>query len=295
MEIYKQQSVPLGLEAAQKALHDSKLKNSDITHLITVSCTGLFLPGMDVALIQQLELAADVNRIPLTFLGCAAGLTAVRMSREIVERNPSSKVLIVCVELCTLHIQPSGEREALFAAAFFGDGASACIVGTTGASQKGVFALGSHRAAIFPGSTDDMTWNVGNFGFHLYLSPLIPKLIGERIPLEIQRLLDGSPMPDLWAIHPGGRGIIDTLQTLFTLTDDQTRISRSILRRYGNLSSATILFVLDEMRRELENLARTPKEGIALAFGPGLTAEIMRITYIPSVYLQEAVQGEVCV
>lgn len=128
METYKRESVPLGLKAARKALVDGNVDLSEITHLITVSCTGQFLPGMDAALVQQLGLAVTVNRIPLIFLGCAAGLKAVCLSRQIVSSNPSAKVLIVCVELCTLHIQPSSQREALFGASFFGDGSSACIV-----------------------------------------------------------------------------------------------------------------------------------------------------------------------
>lgn len=283
MAAYKRHSVPLALEAASKALSDSEMNVSDITHLITVSCTGLFLPGLDVALIQKLGLAVNVNRIPLTFLGCAAGLTAVRLSRQIVEGNPSAKVLIVCVELCTLHIQPSFAREDLFAAAFFGDGASACVVGETDSQvhKGGFFALGSNHSVVLPSSADEMVWNIGNYGFNLYLSPNIPKLIGYFVPAEIERLLDGGPLPDLWAIHPGGRGIIDALQTVYHLTDAQTRASRSILRRFGNLSSATILFVLQALSQELENMVREPKDGIALAFGPGLNAELMRITYIP--------------
>ncbi len=144
---------------------------------------------------------------------------------------------------------------------FFGDGASACVVGTRGANRKGWFALGSHRTVILPDSTDDMVWRIGNHGFQLYLSPRIPALIGESVPAEVRTLLDGESLPDLWAIHPGGRGIIDALQTIFGLSDDQTRASRSVLREYGNLSSATILFVLQEMRAELERQTSVPRQG----------------------------------
>lgn len=288
MDLYKRKSVPLGLEAAQKALSNSKVNVTDITHVITVSCTGFFLPGMDVALIRELGLAANVNRIPLTFLGCAAGLMAIRLSKQIVEGSPSAKVLIVCVELCTLHIQSSYAREDLFAAAFFGDGAAACVVGETGPhiQQGGFFALGSNHSVVFPGSVDEMVWNVGNYGFNLYLSPKIPQLIGNFVPVEIERLLDGDPIPEVWAIHPGGRGIIDSVQSMHNLTDGQTDASRSILRRFGNMSSATILFVLQELRHKLANIVQEPKDGIALAFGPGLNAELMRITYTPPSSLQ---------
>lgn len=126
-----------------------------------------------------------------------------------------------------------------------------------------------------------MIWKVGNYGFNLYLSPLIPQRIGEYVPPEVERLLEGGPAPEFWAIHPGGRGIIDTLQTIYGLSEEQTAASRKILRRYGNLSSATILFVLEAIRCSMETAETARKEGIALAFGPGLTAEIMQMAYVP--------------
>jgi predicted naringenin-chalcone synthase len=295
METYKRESVPLGLDAAREALLDGEVDAFDITHLITVSCTGQFLPGMDAALAIQLGLAATVNRIPLNFLGCAAGLKAISLSRQIVSGNPSAKVLIVCVELCTLHIQPSSQREALFVASFFGDGASACIVGSAGPHHKEIFQLGKDHSVLLPDSTEEMVWEVGNHGFDLYLSPNIPKLIGRLVPAEVERLLNGEKMPDLWAIHPGGRGIVDILQDMFGLTDEQTRPSRTVLRNYGNVSSATLLFVLKEMRRELKSLDSGSVNGIALAFGPGLTVEMIKISYIPSAIIRKQLLGSACV
>lgn len=287
MATYKRESVPLGLNAARKALSDGNVDLSEITHLITVSCTGQFLPGMDAALVQQLGLAYTVNRIPLTFLGCAAGLKAVCLSRQIVSGNPSAKVLIVCVELCTIHIQPSSRREALFGASFFGDGASACIVGSAGANHNGIFQLGTEHSALLPDCAAEMVWELGNYGFDLYLSPIIPKLIGKYVPEQVKLLIRGDPNPLLWAIHPGGKGIIDTLEETFGLTDEQTGPSRHVLRNFGNMSSATILFVLDEMRQSLKKRGKAPTDGVAVAFGPGLTCEMIRICYIPSVAAQE--------
>ncbi|SHE10553.1 Alpha-pyrone synthesis polyketide synthase-like Pks18 [Chlamydia abortus] len=281
MEKFRIEAARLGFEAGSLALKDSRISPGDITHLITVSCTGLFLPGLDAVLVQQLGLPADVERIPLTFLGCAAGMTALRLSRRMVEHLPQAKVLIVCVELCTLHIQHAADREALFGAAFFGDGASACVVGGAHSSERGMLALGRSRTVLFPESADEMIWKVGNYGFNLYLSPRIPQRIGEYVPPEVERLLEGGPAPEFWAIHPGGRGIIDTLQTIYGLSEEQTAASRKILRRYGNLSSATILFVLEAIRCSMETAETARKEGIALAFGPGLTAEIMQMAYVP--------------
>lgn len=293
METYKRESVPLGLQAARKALLDGQVDSSEVTHLITVSCTGQFLPGMDAALVQQLGLSPTVNRIPLNFLGCAAGLKAVCLARDLLINNPSAKVLIVSVELCTLHIQPSSQREALFGASFFGDGASACIIGCpAGPEQTGIFQLGNVHSVLLSDGAEEMVWEVGNYGFDLYLSTNIPKLIGRFVPEQIERLMNGSEKPELWAIHPGGKGIIDTLAEVFGLTDEQTRPSRTVLRNYGNMSSATILFVLQAMREQLEGCRAGRTTGIALAFGPGLTCEMIQIKYLSNVRLQEHLLGE---
>lgn len=281
MAVYKRASVPLAAEAAAKALADSSMHPEDITHLITVSCTGQFLPGLDAALIGELGLRTTVARVPLTFLGCAAGLKAVCLSKGLIAGQQDARALVVCVELCTLHIQPSSDREALYGASFFGDGASACVIGRPDDRHHGVFLLGEERSALLPDSMGEMIWEVGNHGFDLYLSPSIPRLIGEHVPAEIKRLLEGAPKPELWAIHPGGRGIVDIMQETFALSDGQTSASRAILRNYGNMSSATILFVLSEMKRMLGEEGAGYKEGIALAFGPGVTAEMIRIAYSP--------------
>ncbi|WEK55921.1 MAG: type III polyketide synthase [Candidatus Cohnella colombiensis] len=281
MSIYQKESVGLALEAAQKALEDSGNHPSDITHLITVSCTGLFLPGLDAELSWHLDLRSDVQRIPLTFMGCAAGLTALRVSEQIVRSNPNATVLVVTVELCSLHIQPSFEKEQLFTAAFFGDGASACVVGTADLANKGMLTIHKAQEVIIPNTSTKMKWTVGNYGFQLQLSPEIPRIIAKEVPDVFRLFWEDESLPDLWAIHPGGRGIIDSLQASFDLTDAQTESSRSILHRYGNMSSATILFVLADIRQRLLDNAEGDKDGIALAFGPGITAELIRFSYHP--------------
>ncbi|MEI7024124.1 type III polyketide synthase [Paenibacillus sp. y28] len=293
MGTYKREAVPLGLNAARIAMADGNVDAADITHLITVSCTGQFLPGLDAVLIEQLGLAVTVNRIPLNFLGCAAGLKAVCLSRQIVSGSPAAKVLIVCVELCTLHIQPSSDREALFGASFFGDGASACIVGSadqkhTSPQHHGILQLGREHSVLLPDSAGEMMWEVGNYGFDLYLSTKIPGLIGKYIPEQVMQLASENELKSgLWAIHPGGKGIIDTLEQMFELKEEQTRPSRTVLRKYGNMSSATILFVLHELRQQLQHNGSGPCSGVSLAFGPGLTCEMIQITYHPSVSFQE--------
>lgn len=293
MDTYKREALPLGVEAAEKALKDAGMSPDRITHLITVSCTGQYQPGMDVLLIRKLGLSPRVNRLPLIFQGCAAGLKAIQMARDVVSGAPGSQVLVVCVELCTLHFQPVREREALFAASFFGDGASSCVIGQPEAEHRHYVELGTGYSVLLPDSTEDMTWEVGNTGFDLFLSPRIPKLLGTHLEDELRVLLGGDKLPELWAIHPGGRGIVDSVQEVMRLTDEQTQYSREILRTAGNLSSVTIMFVLNAMRQKMKERNEASTEGVAMAFGPGLTAELMRFTYVkayaPSVKEQDHV------
>lgn len=282
MATYQREALPLATKAAKEALRDAGISPEQITHLITVSCTGQYLPGLDVMLINDLGLSARVNRLPLIFQGCSAGLKAIQVARDLTQGAPGAQVLVVCVELCTLHFQPEMERGALFAASFFGDGASACVIGQPGLGQENYLELDTGYSVLIPDTTEDMTWLVGNYGFNLYLSPRIPKLLGTYLKDELEQLLKGSELPELWAIHPGGRGIVDSVQELLKLREDQTQYSREILRTVGNLSSNTILYVLNAMRNDLKLKKQGSTEGVAMAFGPGLTAELMRFTYTPS-------------
>jgi predicted naringenin-chalcone synthase len=279
MSVYRREALPLARLAAERALKGSGTPPEAVTHLITTSCTGQYLPGLDAELVRSLGLPARVNRLPLTFVGCAAGLKAIGLARQLAAASGGADVraLIVCVELCTLHIQPSDRWEELFAASLFGDGASACVVGAPAARDSALFTLGRPRSVLLPGGEADMTWDIGNHGFELVLSADVPKLIRAFLPAEIgPDMADGTP-PELWAIHPGGRGIIDAVEEICGLTAVQTRPSREVLRRYGNMSSAAILFVMEELRREQELLPEggDPKSGMAVAFGPGLTAELL--------------------
>lgn len=293
MNTYKREAPPLGIEAARNALRDAEMSPDRITHLITVSCTGQYQPGLDVALIRHLGLSPRVNRLPLIFQGCAAGLKAIQMARDVVLGARDAQVLVVSVELCTLHFQPVQGREALFASSFFGDGASSCVIGSPETHHRDYLELGAGYSVLLPDTTEDMTWEIGNKGFDLFLSPRIPKLLGTHLEAELRALSINDTSPELWAIHPGGRGIVDSVQEVLQLSDEQTRYSRDILRTVGNLSSATIMFVLNAMRQEMHDRNKASAEGVAMAFGPGLTAELMRFTYVkayaPSVQEQDHV------
>jgi predicted naringenin-chalcone synthase len=283
----------------------------------------MYLPGLDTELMRSLGIACDAVRVPLSFVGCAAGLRAIGIAKQLTERGDAgAKALVVCVELCTLHVQLSEERSELLAAALFGDGASACIIGgpssADGGRKRGIFELGACRSVLLPEGEIDMTWDIGDTGYELHLSPRIPELLSRFLPDELAQLEEraaGDGMPaerkpqlrmeslhGLWAIHPGGRGILDAVQRLYGLSDEQLRPSRDVLRRCGNMSSATILFVLEELRTELESASSTScrgtiqdgsagtdpgcgcpaaRPGIALAFGPGLTADLQQFAYVP--------------
>ncbi|MDR9855307.1 type III polyketide synthase [Paenibacillus sp. VCA1] len=279
MGSYERESVPLAVHAAREAMADARIHPENVTHLITVSCTGQFLPGLDSILLQELGLSMRVNRIPLQFQGCHAGLKAIQLARNIAESMEEHTVLVVCVELCTIHFQPPTSRDALFGASFFGDGASACVIQAASSRQENVFLLGQGHSVLVPDSREEMIWRVGDHGFDLYLSPAIPKLLKSFLREEIQFLLDDRELPFLWAVHPGGRGIVDAVQDIFALNDAQVSFSRNVLKHVGNLSSATILFVFKEMKNELVKQRKAQAEGISLAFGPGLTAELLAFTY----------------
>ncbi|MFC0215870.1 type III polyketide synthase [Paenibacillus chartarius] len=282
-QLYREHALPLAAAAAKRAMDDAGVRSEDITHLLAVSCTGLHIPGIDAELVRALELRPDVERLPLYFLGCAAGLKAIGIAGELVRHDPAAKALVVCVELCTLHVQPAGERHELVAAAMFGDGAAACVVGAADDALPagGTFRLGAKRSVLLPDGADAMTWTVGNTGFELFLSPRIPELLGLYAGAELERLGVYAPGVDLWAVHPGGRAILDTVQSLWGLSGEQLAASRTVLRNYGNLSSATILFVLDQLRRDLSENGglRHGEAGVAMAFGPGLTVELLQIRF----------------
>jgi predicted naringenin-chalcone synthase len=297
MTIYERESVKLGEAAGQQALLDyatssgsqlSSVVNS-ITHLIVVSCTGFFAPGLDMALAHRLNLPATVQRTLIGFMGCAAGFNGLQTASHIVKGQPSARVLIISVELCSLHIQPGTERENLLSACLFADGAAACVVGQPSERDGNFFVVNNFHTRLKPDTADQMVWQIGNHGFALRLSPKIPVHLAEAAPSAFKYLWKIDAQPRFWAIHPGGKAIVDGLATFFQLQSKQVQASRSVLRRFGNMSSATIFFVLDELRLTLSRQTHNGHqasndhrlEGVAIGFGPGLVIEMAHLTYIP--------------
>jgi predicted naringenin-chalcone synthase len=280
-EIYAAEATKLFVEAGRKALAaDPALTNRDITHVVTASCTGFYAPGPDYQLVRQLDLDPAVQRYHIGFMGCYAAFPALRAAKQFCEADPAAVVLVISAELCTLHVRSSDDQDTILGSSLFADGAAAAIVsarppepGTT------VLALDHFETVLTPVGEEAMAWNIGDEGFEMVLGTYVPHIIDDHITGALAPLLARDPslegMPhktiEHWAIHPGGRSILDKVQARLELSDKQLVPAREILRNYGNMSSATVMFVL-------KHILDLPSAGAAervcgMAFGPGLTVE----------------------
>ena len=244
----------------------------EVTHVLAVSCTGLYAPGLDLQLIERLGLDPSVERTVVGFMGCYAGINALKLARHIVRSDPEARVLIVSVELCTLHLQETTDLEKVLSFLIFGDGCAAALVT---AEPQGL-SLDRFHAALLPEGSEQITWRIGDNGFDMHLSGQVPASVGEALRRGRERILDGAEVSeiDLWAVHPGGRTILDAVQGALDLGPEAMADSREVLRRFGNMSSATVLFVLQRIMER----AQPGEKGCAMAFGPGLTAETLLFT-----------------
>ncbi|HEV2302238.1 MAG TPA: type III polyketide synthase [Stellaceae bacterium] len=265
MARYEREAPPLALAAVESLGPD--LARERVTHLIVASCTGFAAPGLDLQLAQALGLAPEVERTIVGFMGCSAAIPALKLARHIVRSRPQARVLVVAVELCTLHLQETGTLEAVLSFTLFADGAAAALVSgePTGLEIEG-FA-----AAVLPATADHITWRIGAFGFDMHLSGAVPAAISRNLPSLPILLPPDRRDTAYWAVHPGGRSVLDAVESALTLPPQALRHSRETLRQYGNMSSASVLFVLREILAETE-----AGRGCALAFGPGIAAEAMR-------------------
>jgi predicted naringenin-chalcone synthase len=273
---YERDAPPLALDAIA-ALGDG-LRPESVTHLVVASCTGFMAPGLDQRIVDALGLHPGVERTVVGFMGCYAAVNSLRLAHHIVRSTPEARVLVVTLELCTLHFQRTGDLEKLLAMLLFGDGAAAAIVS---AESQGL-ALTDFRATTIAGSADAITWGIGDQGFDMHLGGEVPGHIGRALAIEAGRngadgLLHGRAAADydLWAVHAGGRSILDSVEHALDLPPDALSPSRAVLRDFGNMSSATLMFVLAAMLME-----ERPGDGLALAFGPGLAAESFRFSRI---------------
>ncbi|MDB5234741.1 MAG: type polyketide synthase [Hymenobacter sp.] len=280
MAVYRREALPLALEAVRDSLRQvPDVALASITHLVTVSCTGMYAPGLDIELVQALGLRPDVRRTCVNFMGCYAAVNAVTLADAFCRADANARVLIVSVELCTLHFQKSPEEDHLVSNALFGDGAAACLVQAEPLPNGAPgLVLQAFHCGLEPDGHDDMAWHINDFGFEMTLSSYVPKLIQRGIRHLADGLLESLPvqLADIrhFAIHPGGRKILETIETELGLTRDDNRHAYRVLRDHGNMSSATVLFVL----RDVLAHATPADHGapvLSFAFGPGLTMEAM--------------------
>jgi predicted naringenin-chalcone synthase len=285
-EVYIERSPELFLEAAARAVKAARgIEVSDITHVITVSCTGFYAPGPDYAVVRALGLDPATQRYHLGFMGCYAAFPALRAAQSFCQADPHAVVLVVCVELCSIHLHSSNDPDTILASSLFSDGAAAAVVsGRPLAEHETVLDLDAFETALTPGGETDMAWKIGDAGFEMVLSGYVPHIIEQHIRGALAPLLAADPeladrpyaQIQRWAIHPGGRSILDKVQRNLELTDAQLQPSREVLRRYGNMSSATVLFVLQRILHDAGSAAQ-PRV-CAMAFGPGLTVETALMT-----------------
>ncbi len=275
---YRRAVLPLAEGVAREALETANLHPDDVTHVIAVSCTGFFAPGIDIEIVKRLGLRPDTQRVMIGFMGCYAAFNALRVARGFCLSQPGARVLIVCAELCTLHFQINDSLEMAVINALFSDGAAAAVVSARSEEEaRGRLSVADTQCLIDDDSMGHMTWEVGDAGFMMGLSPSVPEVIARRLPEYLNALLgraeaDASDV-DFWAIHPGGRNIVEKAQEVLGLSDGDMRDSLEVLRLHGNMSSPTILFVLKRILERRQAGEEDLITGVALAFGPGLTLE----------------------
>jgi alpha-pyrone synthase len=257
---------------AQGALNRLALtaaERESITHVVITTCTGLYAPGLDFDVVRHLGLDPSVERTMIGFMGCYAAINAIKSANHIVRSAPESRVLIVNLELCSLHMQETQDLEQILSFLLFADGCSASLVS---ADPQGL-ALDSFLAVGIPETCHLITWKIGDGGFDMHLSGQVPAELRRAMKESGTQFTRGrDPLSfDLWAVHPGGRTILDAVENGLELPPEAMRFSRDILARYGNMSSATVMFVLEQV---LAN-AQSGQQGCAMSFGPGVTAETM--------------------
>ena len=278
LQLFRQHALGLSVAAVQNML--TKIPDFDlksITHLINVSCTGLYAPGLDIEMVRHLDLLPSVQRTGINFMGCYAAFNALKVADAFCAQDREAKVLIVCTELCSLHFQKTATNDNLIANALFADGSAAVLV--QGNAPSGISLVPkAFRSALIADAEEDMAWAIGNLGFEMKLSSYVPALIKSGISSLASAALEntGKNIRDIrfFAIHPGGRKILESVEQELNILPEMNEPAYHVLRNFGNMSSPTVLFVLD---RILKKLSAADKDDLILsfAFGPGLTLESM--------------------
>ena len=274
MALYERGALELALQAVADL--DVRAERARITHLVVASCTGFTAPGLDLHLTARLGLRPDVARTMVGFMGCSAAVPALRVARDAVLADRDARVLVMNLELSSLHFQESSDLETVLSFLLFGDGASAALV----TAEPAGLALADFRSVLIPDSEPLITWHIGDAGFLMHLSGQVPGRIAAALRADAESadpggILrgEGTAGVDLWAVHAGGRTVLDAVEIGLRLDPAALQTSRGVLREHGNMSSATVMFVL---RRLLDAPGADGARGLAMAFGPGMVAETFR-------------------
>jgi predicted naringenin-chalcone synthase len=262
-----QRLAPALMRCALDRLSLNEEERQSIRHIIVTCCTGLYAPGLDFEAMEHLQLDSGTERTMVGFMGCYAAINGLKLARHIVRSEPDASVLMINLELCSLHLQETQDIEKVLSFLLFGDGCAASLIRS---GDKG-FALDSFHAVSVPNTRDLIRWNIGDVGFDMELSGQVPGELRQALRTRANEF-DPDGNIDLWAVHPGGRSILDAVADGLGLTAEKLDVSRSVLRNFGNMSSATVMFVLADMMRT----AKPGQRGCAMSFGPGLTAETMK-------------------
>jgi predicted naringenin-chalcone synthase len=267
MMLYEKHAPTLAVSAFDKLELGADAKK--ITHVIVTSCTGFMAPGIDLELVDRCGLNPSVERTTVGFMGCYAAINGLKLARHIVRSEPTSQVLMINLELCSLHLQEAKSIEQMLSFLVFGDGCAASIIS---ADPHGL-ALDRFHAALVPDTKQLITWKIRDVGFDMFLSGKVPAAISHGLNVVTNEILDGASASemDLWAVHPGGRSVLDAVENGMGLSSDALAASRDVLNRFGNMSSATVMFVLESILKS----SKRGERGCAMSFGPGLTAETM--------------------
>lgn len=280
MELYNEAAIPL----SEKVILDcikGRIHKEEITHLITVSCTGMSAPGLDLLLTEQMNLPVNIMRTSVNFMGCYAAIHALKIADAFCKTSPAANVVIVCTELCTLHFQTAPTTDNLTSSLLFGDGCAAMLVQPDDAG-KGLQLQHFFSEVSFKGR-NDMAWKVSASGFLMTLSGYIPELIKADFKNLVDKALaaQNKTQQDIthWCIHPGGKKILDAIAESISLQKEELNYAYEVLRDYGNMSSPTVVFVLQKILNELHAQSNTGQTVFGAAFGPGLTMETFTAVY----------------
>ena len=270
-QVYIQEAPRLAIKSSQQAINDWGQPITSITHVISVSCTGMYAPGIELKLIESLGLKSNVERFGINFMGCFGAFKGLALADALAKENPKNRILVVCTELCSLHFQADKNIETFVINALFADGSACAIVGCDPQKNETcLFQIEKRGSEALADTQQDMTWELGNNGMKMRLSSKVPQLFANTIYNFTKEFLCPISSEECeWAIHPGGKSILKEIERICALKPNQTEESWKVLENFGNMSSATFLFILDRIRLKKEQFPYV----IGLGFGPGLSVE----------------------